>query len=151
MSSTPQHQDETGLDRALQNVAESLAKTDGKAALLFGADTALAALARGALSDGPTAARVTAGVAVGFLAVAIVFIALAVLPRLDDNGTSFLHWSKLSPEEIREAVREDGRSNQVAVLSRLAKVKFRCLQAACIATGVAAVCMLVANVIASVG
>ncbi|MFC4512243.1 Pycsar system effector family protein [Streptomyces ehimensis] len=150
MSSTPQHQDEAGLDRALQNVTESLGKTDGKAALLFGAETALAALARSALSDGPTAARVTAGVAVGFLAVAIVFVVLAVLPRLGDDGTSFLHWSKLSPEEIREAVREDVRSNQVGVLSRLAKVKFRHLQAACVTTGAAA-CMLMANLLASVG
>ncbi|MBZ6476631.1 hypothetical protein, partial [Streptomyces griseocarneus] len=34
MSSTPsQRQDETGLDQALQNVTESLAQTDGKAAL----------------------------------------------------------------------------------------------------------------------
>ncbi|MEV4500859.1 Pycsar system effector family protein [Streptomyces klenkii] len=152
MSSTPpQRQDEAGLDRALQNVTESLGKTDGKAALLFGADSALAALARSALSDGPTAARVTAGVAVGFLAAAIVFIVLVVLPRLDDDCTSFMHWSKLSPEEIRQAVREDARSNQVAVLSRLAKAKFRRLQAASVATGLAAVCLLLANVLASVG
>ncbi|MFI1801855.1 Pycsar system effector family protein [Streptomyces sp. NPDC020379] len=82
---------------------------------------------------------------------AIVFIVLVVLPRLDDDGTSFMHWSELSPEEIRQAVREDARSNQVAVLSRLPKAKFRRLQAACVATGLAAVCLLAANVIASVG
>ncbi|MEU1307840.1 Pycsar system effector family protein [Streptomyces cinnamoneus] len=152
MSSTPsQQQDEAGLERALKNVTESLGKTDGKAALLFGGNTALAALARGALSDGPTAARGTAGVAVGFLAVATVFIVLAILPRLHDDGTSFLHWASLSPEEIREAVREDVRPDQVGVLSRLAKLKFRRLQAACVATGLAALCMLLANVLASLG
>ncbi|RLU86278.1 hypothetical protein CTZ27_25220 [Streptomyces griseocarneus] len=92
MSGIPEEpQDETGLDRALKNVTESLGKTDVKAALLFGAWTEMAALVRSALSEGPTAARVTAGVAAGSLVAGIVFITLAVLPRLKDRDTSFLH------------------------------------------------------------
>ncbi|MEU1311089.1 hypothetical protein ABZ419_19670 [Streptomyces cinnamoneus] len=46
---------------------------------------------------------------------------------------------------------EDVRSDQVGVLSRLAKAKFRRLQGACVATGLATLCLLAANVIASVG
>ncbi|WP_240152209.1 Pycsar system effector family protein [Streptomyces mobaraensis] len=148
----PSRQDETGLDRALQSATESLGKTDTKAALLMGTDTALASFAPTVLSQGAVAARVAAGVAVGLLVAAIVVVVLAVLPGLnDDGGTSFVRWAQLSPEEIREAVREDTRPNQVRVLSRLAALKFRRLRAGCVLTGFAAVCLLVATVIGAFG
>ncbi|MER5780225.1 Pycsar system effector family protein [Streptomyces mobaraensis] len=154
MNRIPSHQqDEAGLDRALQSVTESLGKTDTKAAILLGTDTALASFSvPAALSGGPVAVRAVAGVAVGLLVAAIVVVVLAVLPRLDDDGgTSFVRWAQLSPEEIREAVREDARPGQVGTLSRLAALKFRRLRAACVLTGCAAVCLLVATVVGSFG
>ncbi|WP_414167184.1 Pycsar system effector family protein [Streptoverticillium reticulum] len=152
MSSTPEeHQGETGLDRALKSVVEPLNKTDVKAWGLFATDVGLAALVRGALTGGPTAARVTAGVAAGFLAVGIVFITLAALPRLEDHGTSFLHWASLTPEEIQDAVREDVRPQQVRILARLAKAKFRLLQVACVAIGLAGMLLLASDILAATG
>ncbi|MEU5428490.1 Pycsar system effector family protein [Streptomyces olivoreticuli] len=111
----------------------------------------MAALIRGALSDGSVAARATAGVAAGVLAVAIMFIVLAFLPQLRDDGTSFPRWAELTTEELQEAAREDVRAQQVGILSRMATAKFRHLRAACWATGVAALLLLAANVLAAVG
>ncbi|PSJ29540.1 hypothetical protein B7P34_06635 [Streptosporangium nondiastaticum] len=89
--------------------------------------------------------------AAGCLALGIVFITLAVLPRLQDNGTSFLHWASLSLEEIQEAVREDVRPQQVGILARLAKIKYRFLQVASVAIGLAAVLLLASDVFAAGG
>ncbi|WP_370422232.1 Pycsar system effector family protein [Streptomyces sp. QH1-20] len=78
-------------------------------------------------------------------------VLLAVLPRLDDEGTSFPHWATLSPEEIREAVEADTRPHQVAILSRMAKLKYRRLIVACVGTGLAALCLLAADHLAALG
>ncbi|WP_372412573.1 Pycsar system effector family protein [Streptomyces luteireticuli] len=152
MTSTPANgHDDQGLDRALKGVTDALGKTDVKATCLLGAVIGLAALIRGALSDGPTAARATAGTAAAFLAAAIVFIVLAVLPRIPDDGTSFPHWGSLSPDEIRQVVLQDDRPQQVGVLSKLATAKFRHLQAATAATGAAALLLLLAGILAALG
>ncbi|MHA7956326.1 Pycsar system effector family protein [Streptomyces sp. L500] len=149
-SGSTNHQDDSGLDRALKSATEALGKTDTKAALLFALDAGLAAMIRTALSDGPSIARIISGVASGLVGVSIVFIALAVLPRLHDDGhSSFLRWAKLTPEEIREAVREDARCEEVGVLSRLALIKYRRLQVACLASAGAALLLLAADHLAA--
>ncbi|MEV4741555.1 Pycsar system effector family protein [Streptomyces sp. NPDC049555] len=141
---------ENGLDRALRSVTEVLGKTDVKAGGLFAADVGLAALIRGALAEGPVVARAAAGGSAFSLAIAIVFLMLAYLPRLRDDGNSFPHWAELTPEEIREAVREDVRPQQVGILARLAKTKFRRLQAACVATGLAGLLLIAADLLSAV-
>lgn len=148
---TPGEPTDSGLDRALKGVTEALAKTDVKAGGLFALDGGLASLLRSALSEGPAAARVAAGLASGLLAISLVFIVLAVLPRLGDRGTSFPTWAEMSPEEIREAVQQDTRPHQVAILSRMATLKYRRLIAACIATGLGALLLLAANHLAALG
>ncbi|CAM5311958.1 Pycsar system effector family protein [Streptomyces abikoensis] len=148
---TPEPPTDGGLERALKSVTEALAKTDVKAGLLFALDGGLAALLRTALSTGPAAARITAGLASAFLAVSVVFIVLAVLPKLDDERTSFPRWAKLSPEEIREAVEEETRPQQIGILSRLAMLKFRRLIAACIATGLSVLLLIASDNLAGLG
>ncbi|MFD0386282.1 Pycsar system effector family protein [Streptomyces stramineus] len=135
----------------MKSVTEVLAKTDVKGGALFALDGGIAALLRSALSEGPTAARVLVGLASGFLAISLVFVVLAVLPRLGNEGTSFPTWAEMSPEEIRAAVQEDTRPHQVAILSRMARLKYRRLIVACIATGLSALLLLAANHLAALG
>ncbi|MFQ6197070.1 Pycsar system effector family protein [Streptomyces sp. NPDC000405] len=143
---TPEPSPDSGLDQALKSATAALGKTDVKVGALFAAEVGLAAMVRGALSEGPTAARVAAGC----IAVAIVFTVLAFLPRLKDDGaSSFPHWAELTPEEIREAVGEDVRPQQVRVQSRMAVIKFRHIQAAGIATGLAGLLLLAANALSA--
>ncbi|MFI0912471.1 Pycsar system effector family protein [Streptomyces abikoensis] len=147
---TPEPQTDSGLDRALKSVTAALGKTDVKVGALFAAEVGLAALVRGALSEGPAVARVAAGIAAGCIATAIVFTVLAFLPRLkDDGGSSFPHWAELTPEEIQEAVGEDLRPQQVRAQSRMALIKFRHIQAAGIATGLAGLLLLAANALSA--
>ncbi|MCC3775429.1 Pycsar system effector family protein [Streptomyces sp. UNOB3_S3] len=139
-----------GLDRALKSVTVALEKTDVKVGALFAAEDGLAAMVRDALSEGPAVARGAAGVAAGCIAMAIVFTVLAFLPRLKDDGaSSFPHWAELTPEVIQEAVGEDLRPQQVRTQSRMAVIKFRHIQAAGIATGLAGLLLLAANALSA--
>ncbi|MEU7135234.1 Pycsar system effector family protein [Streptomyces sp. NPDC046261] len=144
-SAAPDEQMERGLDRALNKVSDALARSDVKGALLLGLDGGLVVLLGTLAADGSGIARVMAGAAAAVLGVAIVLLLLAVTPNLDaDDQASFPYWATLTPEQVRNTVREDRRHHEVCTLSRLAHAKYKRVRAACVATGLA-VLLLVAT------
>ncbi len=137
-SVAPDEQMDKGLDRALNKVTDALARSDVKGALLLGLDGGLVVLLGTLVADGSVTVRVVAGGAAAVLGVAIVLLLLAVVPSLDaGDQASFPYWATLSPEAIRDTVREDRRHHEVCTLSRLAHAKYKRVQTACFTTGLA--------------
>ncbi|GGR10901.1 hypothetical protein WEB32_04785 [Streptomyces netropsis] len=55
----------------------------------------------------------------------------------------------MSPEEIRQAAQEETRPHQVAILCRIARLKYRRFIVTSIATGLGALLLLAANHLAA--
>ncbi|MGI5337647.1 Pycsar system effector family protein [Streptomyces sp. CA-181903] len=135
---------DTGLDRALKAVGETLGRTDVKVALLLSLHTGLAVWLSTVSSDGPRPARILSVVASVFLLAGIVFLLAAVLPAIDDrDGSNFPHWARMTPEQIRAAVREDRRHHEISVLSKLTMTKYQRIRASVFSTGLAVILLIV--------
>ncbi|MCG0290970.1 Pycsar system effector family protein [Streptomyces sp. PSAA01] len=127
------------MDRTNENLTATVAQTageigkaDAKAGFLLTLDgllvTALSLM--GSDLDGP--ALVLAGLAAAVVVLAVVLAVLVIRPRFGVNGTndraSFVHYATADLDEIRAAMTEDRRLNQVKITSQIAMRKMLCLR-----------------------
>lgn len=139
----------TALDAAHAEVKAELARTDTKASLLLaftGAALAGVWTLAGAVRL-PVAAAVVGGTGVVVLLVVVGLLLRAVRPNLS-GGAGFPLWARLTPDEIRAHLAQDGRAQDIAGLSRIAVAKFARLQRAIDLTYAAGVLFIVAAVLA---
>ncbi|WP_310727527.1 Pycsar system effector family protein [Streptomyces sp. N2A] len=139
------------LTAAHAEVKAELARTDTKASLLLAFTGAMLA---GAWTVATNARLSSVALVIGAAGVAALLAAAGLLlftvrPHLGgDRPQGFPLWATLTPDEIRDALSEDDRHAHIAVLSRIAVVKFGRLQRAIDLTCVAGGLLVVAAVVA---
>ncbi|BDM66707.1 integral membrane plasmid transfer protein [Streptomyces nigrescens] len=145
---------DTALTAAHAEVKAELARTDTKASLLLAFIGAMLAGAWSVATDGHLtwAALVIGAAGVAVLLVAAGLLLFTVRPNLGGaRPQGFPLWATLTPEEIRDALREDNRDAHIAVLSRIAVLKFGRLRRAIDLTCLAGGLLVVAGALAWVG
>ncbi|MGW3272557.1 Pycsar system effector family protein [Streptomyces kronopolitis] len=145
---------DTALTAAHAEVKAELARTDTKASLLL---AFIGAMLAGAWSVATNGHLTWIALAFGAAGVAVLLAAAGLLlftvrPNLGgDRPQGFPLWAALTPDEIRDALREDDRHAHIAVLARVAVLKFGRLQRAIDLTYLAGGLLVVAGVLAWVG
>ncbi|MEU9498167.1 Pycsar system effector family protein [Streptomyces sp. NPDC048196] len=142
---------DTALTAAHAEVKAELARTDTKASLLL---AFVGAMLAGAWSVATDVHLSPVAVTFGAAGVAVLLAAAALLlstvrPNLGGARLQgFPLWATLTPDEIRDALSEDDRPAHIAVLSRIAVLKFGRLRRAIDLTRLAGGLLVVAGLLA---
>ncbi|MFE5037866.1 Pycsar system effector family protein [Streptomyces sp. NPDC056683] len=145
---------EQNLTAALADVKAEISRTDNKTALLLAFVGAVLAGAWTVAKDVPLndASVAAGGAGLVCMVAAAGWLLHSVRPNLGGRTpVGFPLWATLTVEEIDTELTEDRRAQHIAVLSRIAVVKFTCLRRAVDLTRVGGALLIVAALIVAGG
>lgn len=134
----------------VKDLTAQIARCDSKASLLLALiGTSLAGILAAASNTRPPAPAVVVGVlGAGLLLTATLLLLAVVRPNL--NGPGWPRWPEMTDNELHSALTAEARLDEARSLARLARRKFRFVQAAVDCTRAGIGVLTVAGVLAAV-